>query len=91
MGSKWGYRANDAYVRAQGEWQDAFEWLNQEASAVANRLYDLQALNIPIVGVDVTAFGVPDPNQPVPPSARPRKTAKKAPAKKASARPRRRS
>ena len=51
----------------QGEWQDAFEWLGQEASAVANRLYDLQALNIPIVGVDVTAFGVPDPTQPVPP------------------------
>ena len=71
LGSKWGYRANDAYVRAQGEWQDAFEWLGQEASAVANRLYNLQALNIPIVGVDVTAFGVPDPNQPVPPSARP--------------------
>jgi hypothetical protein len=90
LGSKAGYRANDAYVRAQGEWEDAFEWLGQEASAVANRLYDLQALNIPIVGVDVTAFGVPDPTQPVPPSARPRRTAKKTPAKKASARPRRR-
>ena len=85
LGSKWGYRANDAYVRAQGEWEDAFEWLGQEASAVANRLYDLQALNIPIVGVDVTAFGVPDPTQPVPPQARPRRTAKKAPAKKAPA------
>ena len=84
LGSKWGYRANDAFMRAQGEWEDAFEWLSQEASAVANRLYDLQALNIPIVGVDVTAFGVPDPNQPVPPSARPR-TAKKTPARKTPA------
>jgi hypothetical protein len=89
LGSKWGYRANDAFIRAEGEWQDAFEWLSQEASAVANRLYDLQALNIPIVGVDVTAFGAPDPNQPVPPSARPGRTAKKAPAKKAPARRRR--
>ena len=91
LGSKWGYRANDAYVRAQGEWEDAFEWLGQEASAVANRLYDLQALNIPIVGVDVTAFGVPDPSQPVPPQPRPRRPAKKAAAKKAPSRARRRS
>lgn len=90
LGSKWGYRANDAFIRAEGEWQDAFEWLSQEASAVANRLYNLQALSIPIVGVDVTAFGAPDPNQPVPPSARPRRAAKKAPAKKSAARPRRR-
>ena len=90
LGSKWGYRANDAYVRARGEWEDAFEWLGQEASAVANRLYNLQALNIPIVGVDVTAFGAPDPNQPVPPSARPRGAAKKTPAKKKASRPRRR-
>ena len=29
------------------EWQDAFEWLSQEASTVANRLYNLQALNLP--------------------------------------------
>ena len=91
LGSKSGYRANDAYVRAQGEWEDAFEWLGQEASAVANRLYDLQALNIPIVGVDVTAFGVPDPSQPVPPQPRPRRPAKKAAAKKAPSRARRRS
>ena len=89
LGSKWGYRANDAFIRAEGEWQDAFEWLSQEASAVANRLYNLQALNIPIVGVDVTAFGIPDPNQPVPPSARPGRTAKKTAAKKAPARRRR--
>jgi len=83
LGSKWGYRANDAYVRARGEWEDAFEWLGQEASAVANRLYDLQALNIPIVGVDVTIFGEPDPSQTVPPM--PRQPAKKAPAKRAPA------
>jgi hypothetical protein len=41
-----GYRAKDAFIRAEGEWQDAFEWLSQEASAVANWLYDLQAINI---------------------------------------------
>ena len=73
LGSKWGYRGNDAYTRAQNEWQDAFAWLSQEASAVANRLYDLQALDIPIVGVDVTIFGQPDPTQTIPPTApRPR-------------------
>jgi hypothetical protein len=26
-----GYRAKDAFIRAEGEWQDAFEWLSQEA------------------------------------------------------------
>jgi len=82
LGSKWGYRGNDAYTRAQNEWQDAFEWLSQEASAVANRLYNLQELNIPIVGVDVTIFGQPDPTQPVPPAPKPRNT----PAKKTQAR-----
>ena len=89
LGSKWGYRANDAYVRAMGEWQDPFEWLGQEASAVANRLYNLQALNIPIVGVDVTIFGQPDPGQPVPrtPPQPTRPPAKKTPAKKAARRP----
>ena len=80
LGSKWGYRGNDAYTRALGEWQDAFEWLGQEASAVANRLYNLQAINVPIVGVDVTIFGAPDPNQPIPPSTRPASV--KRPAKK---------
>lgn len=83
LGSKSGYRAGDAYIRAMGEWEDAFEWLGQETSAVANRLYDLQALNIPIVGVDVTVFGAPDPQQPIPPM--PRQPAKRAPAKKTPA------
>ena len=93
LGSKSGYRANDAYIRAQGEWEDAFEWLGQEASAVANRLYDVQALNIPIVGVDVTVFGQTDPLQTIPPMPRQptaptKKTpAKKTPAKKATKRP----
>ena len=86
LGSKWGYRGNDAYTRAQNEWQDAFAWLSQEASAVANRLYDLQALDIPIVGVDVTIFGQPDPTQPVPPAPRPRQTpAKRTPRKRTTA------
>ncbi len=89
LGSKSGYRANDAYIRAMGEWEDSFEWLSQEASAVANRLYDVQALNIPIVGVDVTIFGQADPDQTIPPMPRqPAKApAKKAPARKAPAKP----
>ena len=92
LGSKSGYRANDAYIRAQGEWEDAFEWLGQEASAVANRLYDVQALNIPIVGVDVTVFGATDPLQTIPPMPRPAAPtkmtpAKKTPAKKSAKRP----
>ena len=88
LGSKWGYRGNDAYTRAQNEWQDAFDWLGQEASAVANRLYDLQALDIPIVGVDVTIFGQPDPLQPVPPAPNP---ARRQPnARRRRGRPRRR-
>ena len=87
LGSKWGYRGNDAFVRALGEWQDAFEWLKQESSAVANRLYNLQSIGAPIVGVDVTIFGNRDPNQPVPPAARPRRATKKAtPAKKTASR-----
>lgn len=85
LGSKSGYRANDAYIRAQGEWEDAFEWLGQEASAVANRLYDVQALNIPIVGVDVTVFGPTDPLQTIPPMPRPPAPTKKTPAKKTPA------
>ena len=82
LGSKWGYRGNDAYTRAQNEWQDAFAWLSQEASAVANRLYNLQELNIPIVGVDVTIFGQPDPSQTIPPTAPGRAPAKKTPARR---------
>ena len=35
--------------------------MEREASDIVNRLYDQQAPN-PIVGVDVTAFGVPDPD-----------------------------
>lgn len=40
-------------MRALGEWQDAFGWLEQESSAVVNDPYDVQ----PIVGADVTIFG----------------------------------
>lgn len=73
MGAKGGYRANVAWERAEGS-DDTFEWLRDEASAVGNRLGRSDPpLSIPIVGVDLTIFGEPDPEQPIPESARPRR------------------
>lgn len=71
IGSKGGYRANVAYERSEG-WTDTFEWLTQEAAAVGNRLGKSDPhIGIPVVGVDLTIFGEPDPQQPIPQSARP--------------------
>ena len=81
LGAKGGYRGNAAYTRAMGEWQDAFEWLSQEVEGIAS--YGPHT-NEPIIGVDVTIFGEPDPLQPIPRELRSR-PAKKAPAKKAPA------
>jgi hypothetical protein len=86
LGSKGGYRGNVAYDRAMGEWENAFEWLTQEVNAVVGRIGSPE-ISAPIIGLDVTIFGQPDPSQPVPASARSRPSApaKKAPAKKAPA------
>lgn len=81
LGAKGGYRASAAYTRAMGEWQDAFEWLSQEVESVA--AYGPHIAE-PIVGVDVTIFGDPDPLQPIPRELR-NKPATKSPAKKAPA------
>ena len=86
LGSKGGYRGNVAYDRAMGEWEDAFEWLTQEVNAVVGRINSPE-VSAPIVGLDVTIFGQPDPTQPIPAGvrSRPSSPAKKAPAKKAPA------
>lgn len=81
LGAKGGYRANAAYTRAMGEWQDAFEWLSQEVESIA--AYGPHTTE-PIVGVDVTIFGDPDPTQPIPRELR-SQPAKKTPAKKTPA------